>query len=44
MVGQAEARSAPEREIDVSSEASLLVQGGSRHGEVIAIYGRGLTC
>jgi len=37
-VGQAEARSAPEREIDVSSEASLLVQGGSRHGEVIAIF------
>ena len=41
-MGQAEAPSAserePEREINVGSEASLLVQGGPRHGEVIAIF------
>ena len=41
-MGQAETGSAgdrkPDRNLDVSSEASLLVQGGSRHGEVIALF------
>lgn len=37
-MGQAESGKTPDREIDVASEASLLVQGGSRHGEVIAIF------
>ena len=37
-MGQAETGSAGDRKLDVSSEASLLVQGGSRHGEVIALF------
>jgi len=38
VVVQAETGNAGDRKLDVSSEASLLVQGGSRHGEVIALF------